>query len=89
MGKGALIRSFIRHVAIVLDKIDYPDISKQGSRAANAYRLARKELRYINEKGNILPEDATPLLSQQNQTALPPYTDNGQRREHRHDRQGG
>lgn len=55
MGKDALIRSFIRHAAIVLDKIDYPDISKQGTRAANAYRLARKELRKINEKGNILP----------------------------------
>lgn len=55
MGKDTLIRSFIRHAAIVLDKIDYPDISKQGTKAANAYRLARKELRKINEKGNILP----------------------------------
>lgn len=49
--------SFLRHVDILLSSIDYPDISKHGAKVANAYRLARKELRKLkaNGKDNILP----------------------------------
>lgn len=48
--------SFLRHVDIILSSVDYPDISKHGAKVANAYRLARKELRKLkaNGKDNIL-----------------------------------
>lgn len=39
--------SFLRHVKTLTDAIDYPDVSKHGSRVANAYRLARQELRKL------------------------------------------
>lgn len=47
MAMGAersLTRSFLRHVETLLANVDYTQISSRGSRAANAYRLARKEL---------------------------------------------
>ncbi len=42
--------SFLRHVKTMIDAIDYQDISKHGPRAANAYRLAKKELRKLLAK---------------------------------------
>lgn len=49
--------SFLRHVEMLLSGLDYQDISKQGTKVANAYRLARKELRKLKANGtnNIFP----------------------------------
>lgn len=44
------MRSFLRHVETVLSHIDYTDLSCRGSRAANAYRLAKKELYQLKKK---------------------------------------
>lgn len=79
MGKKELTESFLRHVATLLDGLHYPDVSRQGTRVANAYRLARKELRKINEKRNILPPSSASLLSEKAETALPSHSDNGKR----------
>lgn len=79
MGRKELTESFLRHVATLLDGLHYPDVSRQGTRVANAYRLARKELRKINEKRNILPPPSASLLSEKTETTLPPHSDNGKR----------
>lgn len=44
---AAIYSSFLRHAKTIFDAVDYQDISKHGTRAANAYRLARKELRKL------------------------------------------
>lgn len=44
---ATIYSSFLRHAKTVIDTIDYQDISKHGTRAANAYRLAKKELRKL------------------------------------------
>ena len=79
MDRKELTESFLRHVATLLDGLHYPDVSRQGTRVANAYRLARKELRKINEKRNILPPSSASLLSEKTETTLPPHPDNGKR----------
>lgn len=50
MGNDSLMHSFLRHVETVLLNIDYTDLSCRGSRAANAYRLAKKELYQLKKK---------------------------------------
>lgn len=59
MGQNKVIDSFLRHVGLLLTRLDYQDVSKHGAKVANAYRLARKELKKINEKRNLLPKAPT------------------------------
>lgn len=58
MGNDSLMRSFLRHVETVLSHIDYANLSCRGSRAANAYRLAKKELHQLKKKTSC-PTDSS------------------------------
>lgn len=54
MGTDSLTASFLRHVEVVLANTDYAALSRRGSRAANAYRLAKKELSQLKKKKETL-----------------------------------
>lgn len=78
-GDRELTSSFLRHIAVLLSTLDYQDVSKHGSKAANAYRLARKELRKINEKRNLLSQTSPSCNSRKDKTTVSVNTDNSKR----------
>lgn len=82
MGQDKVVDNFLRHVALLLTRLNYQDVSKHGAKVANAYRLARKELKKINEKRNLLPKTSTSRRPREIQTEVSTHTDNGKRHQY-------